>query len=67
MFEKKLIELFRDHFILTSDYKISDLNIKKFYYRTKSYIILFTLVVGMSFFINISASVWKETYRIIQR
>ena len=32
----------------------------KFYDRTKSYIILFTLVAGVSFFINIWASVMKR-------
>ena len=35
---------------LLLDYKINNSNIKKFYDRTKSYIILFALVVGMLFF-----------------
>ena len=41
------------------DYKINNLNIKKFYDRTRSNIILFTLVVGVSFFYYIWASVMK--------
>ena len=43
------------------DYKINNLNIKKFYDQTKSDIILFTFVVGLSFFINIWASVIKRS------
>ena len=45
---------------LLSDYEINNSNIKKFYDWTKCNIILFTLVVGISFFINIWASVMKE-------
>ena len=41
-------------------YKTNNTNIKKFYDRTRSNILLFTLViVGVSFFINIWASVTK--------
>ena len=35
---------------LQFDYKLNNSNIKKFYDRTRSNIILFTLVVGVSFF-----------------
>ena len=45
---------------LLFDYKINNSNIKNFYDRTKRYIILFALVVGMSFFINIWDSVMKR-------
>ena len=42
------------------DYKIKNSNIKKFFDRTDSYVILYTLEVGMPFFINICASVMKR-------
>ena len=40
-------------------YKMNNSNNKKFYDRTKSYILLFSLVVGMPFFINICVIVMK--------
>ena len=42
---------------LQFDQKITNLNIRKFYDRTRSNILLFTLVAGVLFFINSWASV----------
>ena len=49
------------------DYKINNSNIKQFYDRIKSNIILFTLVVGMSYLSSFGPVLRKETYQIFQR